>query len=490
MAKEVNGKKVGLYLGVNSLGGVVVENNKIILSAKYDLVSLSGEVEMENLNEELKWEALINKTLREIGAEDKNIYLSLAEREFILRSFEMPMMGRKEIEASLKYEIEKYIPFRMEELRWDYSYITFPKERKMEIFFVGIREDSHKRTNEILSRLGFKIIFIEPCSLSVVRVLKLSKQFSKMKNFILLDFSESEAYLEFFYYDYPVFSRHFPVIKKGDVVDLEKMMEPIHFSLQYFKREFKSFEPEQFIVLSNHPEEKLLTLLEEEFPKKVIQFSSFDFLGKEGLGVESIKAFGVTARQHSPYKFSPILMNSKERITHKALKKETSLKELWVYILIIGIVVLLAFYLFTKNKIEREKIILAQLEESVKSPPISWDQMDKAITIREEENNTLEGIGFFKTTYLFLKKIGSSVTEGLWLNKLELSRDGVKYSCFLEGKVSLNDSFRERASVNQFIDSLKEDEAVKALFTNVNLVSMERKKQDEIMVTFFSITLD
>lgn len=498
MAENISTKKVGLYLGSNSLGGVVVENNQIISSARYDLTSLSTEAEVDNLNEELKWEALINKTLREIGAQVKDIYVSLAEREFILRSFEMPMMGKKEIEAALKYEIEKYIPFKMEELRWDYSYIKFPKERKVEIFFVGIRESIYKKVSVLFSRLGLNAILVEPCSLSIVKVLKLSKQFSKIKNFILLDFSESEAYLVFFYYDYPVFSRHFPVIKRNDSIDLEKFMEPVHFSYQYFKREFKAYEPEQFIVLANSTEEKLLTLLEDEFPKKVTQFSSFslDFLGKESLCVENIKAFGVTSREYSSYKFNPLLMNAADHLTHTAAKKETSLRGVWFYSLIWGITILVLAFLFTKNRLYREKAILSQEESKlVKPSPIeslSWEEIDTAIKDKEAEAGSLEGIGSFGRVYPFLNKIAGLLTEGLWLESLKLSvgGGGGKYSCLLEGKVFLNDSYRERASVNQFISNLQKDEAVKSFFSNVNPNSMERKKQDDAMVTFFSIKLE
>ena len=65
--------KIGLYLGVNSIGAVLADKTNIVSSAKFELASLDDEAKVENLNEDVKWEALINKTLREIGAQDKEI---------------------------------------------------------------------------------------------------------------------------------------------------------------------------------------------------------------------------------------------------------------------------------------------------------------------------------------------------------------------------------------------------------------------------------
>ena len=139
------------------------------------------------MNEDVRWEALINKTLREIGAADKNIHISLADKDFIFRSLEMPLMDKKNIGSSLMYEIERYIPFKIDELWWDYSSIRYPKEKKINVSFVGIRESIIFRTQELLSHLGLNPVVLEPSSLSLVKVVKLVKKFAPIKNFAILD---------------------------------------------------------------------------------------------------------------------------------------------------------------------------------------------------------------------------------------------------------------------------------------------------------------
>ena len=142
------GERVGLYLGVNSVGVMAIQGRNIISLANFELSSLE-EAKIEALNEDIRWEALINKVLREVNAEGENVYVSLADRDFIFRSLEMPLMKRSDVATSLVYEIEKYIPFKIEELEWAYEYVRLPKERKINVSFVGIRENNLQRVRVI-----------------------------------------------------------------------------------------------------------------------------------------------------------------------------------------------------------------------------------------------------------------------------------------------------------------------------------------------------
>ncbi|MDD4294247.1 MAG: pilus assembly protein PilM, partial [Candidatus Omnitrophica bacterium] len=112
---------VGLYFGTDTIGGVLVENKKVIMSVKFDLASIedAGSVQTDS---EVLWEALVNKTLRALNAQGKTVFVSVADKEFVTRSFEIPLTNKKEIETSLVFEAGKYLPFKLEEVVVDYSY--------------------------------------------------------------------------------------------------------------------------------------------------------------------------------------------------------------------------------------------------------------------------------------------------------------------------------------------------------------------------------
>jgi len=256
------GKKVGLYLGVNSIGAAVIQGKDILSLEKFEFSSLD-DVGSETANEDIRWEALINKTLREVDNHAKEIYISLADKDFIFRPLEMPSMRKKDIESSLIYEVEKYIPFKIEELVWDYDYVNFPKEKKIGLSFIGIKEENFERIKSILFRLELKAVTIEPSCISLVRAVKSIKKFSQFNNFAILDFTQSEASFTFFQQDLPVFNRYFVVPKKEDDIDLDNFIETVNFSFQYFKREFKNYKLDKFIVIGDSNVDKLVSSLKE-----------------------------------------------------------------------------------------------------------------------------------------------------------------------------------------------------------------------------------
>ncbi|MBU2265428.1 MAG: hypothetical protein KJ977_00120, partial [Candidatus Omnitrophica bacterium] len=241
-------KTVGLYLGVSSLGVAVVSGREVMTLSNFNISEL-GEAKAEIVDKDVRLEALINKALRDANADGADICLSLADRDFIFRSLEMPLMRKAEIESSLAYEVEKYIPFKIGELEWAYETTRFPKDKKMSVSFIGIREGNLQRVREILNRLGARAVSIEPSSLSLVRALKSLKKFSKLRDFALLDLTEAESHLTFFQNDLPVFNRYLTIPKKEDVFDTVKFSESVDFSYQYFKREFRSYKIDKFVVV-------------------------------------------------------------------------------------------------------------------------------------------------------------------------------------------------------------------------------------------------
>ncbi len=81
-----------------------------------------------------------------------------------------------------------------------------------------------------------------------------------------------------------------------------------------------------------------------------------------------------------------------------------------------------------------------------------------------------------------LNFIASSLPEGMWLSELSLSRDGgeIKGSCF-----SAQGS--EMARIGEFLNALKQDAAAGAVFSKLELSSVQRKKLGPTEVVEFVI---
>jgi len=495
MAKE---KKVGLYLGINSVGAVVTQGKDIISLGRFALSSLE-ESGSEVKNEEIRWEALINKTLREVGSDVKKIYVSLADRDFIFRPLEMPLMKKKEVEVSLVYEIEKYIPFKMEELVWDYSYVKFPRERKINLSFVGIKEGKFQRVKSILSRLELKAEVIEPSCASLARVVKSVKKFAQFQNFALLDFTEEEAYLTFFKQDLPVFNRYLIVPKKKDALDLDNFIEAVNFSFQYFKGEFKNYKLDKFIIAGDFNVDKLVPPLKEGLQVDIEAVSSYDLTNRNNARVENAKALGAVCRERFSYKFKPCLKKTEERsiLSRKPLTGVALKTGLLSVLGGIGLVGTIFLSLILGNEVTEQRFILKKKGESITVPSamdaLSWEERAAMVNVEEEKfislKKTLTSFTHFSS--FFERMVTEDILpRRLWLSGIDITGQSGKYKAVLTGYIFRNNDYEERLGVDEFISNLRNDKAIKSIFSKVELKSSDREKIESFEVTHFSIILE
>ncbi|MCK5393721.1 MAG: pilus assembly protein PilM, partial [Candidatus Omnitrophica bacterium] len=433
-------KIVGLYLGTNSVGAVVVQGKDILSSASYKLSSMEN-VKAGLVNEDIRWEALINKTLRDAGAEEEKVYVSLSDRDFIFRALDMPMMRKKDIETSLNYEIEKYIPFKMSELEWDYKCVNVSKEKKAKLSFVGIKENNIRRVKDILASLKVNIVALEPACFSLLRVIKASsKAVSKIKNFAVLDFTDTESYLSFFKNGLLVFNRYISIPKVDNAVDYNKFIESISLSFQYFKREFKVSKLEKFVVITDSLNQGLITSLKGSGQLGVETFSPQDLTNFKNSTVENVKALGVVLRNVYTKSYNPVLRTPvaiAEGIS--GVKEAPPLKKgVLVGLACLGVFFLLILTIFQENKILSKKKEFIQKKASINIhiglEDLKQKEIESLVKLKGKEIKSLKKD--FKSLFRlfgFLEKIGTTkvLPSGLGFISLELSK--VKNKCF--GKI-------------------------------------------------------
>ncbi|MFA5271896.1 MAG: pilus assembly protein PilM [Candidatus Omnitrophota bacterium] len=487
-------KRVGIYLGLNSVGAVAVEGKKILAVSKYDLASVEEEARVENLSEEIRWQALINKILREIGSEEKDIYVSLADKDFIFRSLEMPMMNKKNIGPSLVYEIEKYIPFKISELMWDYSYIAYPKEKKLNISFVGIKENNIYKVQEMFAHLNLNPLVIEPSSLSLIKTLQTAKKFSQTKNFAILDISPSEVYLTFFYQNLPVFNQYLAIPKKGDSFDIDKFVESVRFAFQYFKREFRYYELEKFIAISSSNEGSMASALQEELQINIDTISPYDVVSMPNIESETLKAYGA-ANVESPYKFRPLLKKTEEYVEEPLVSGDEPLRW-WLFAALagVGLAVMVAISVFFGNEISVLEYKLEQADKAIERPVslkgLAWSNIEEMLQKKEDRLARLKNLSNVSPVSLSLDRLATLRPNGLWFESVDLDYRDKNYSLSLVGYVFLGNASDESASIDEFVSNIKNDDIMKANFSNVGIVSLERRSLGEYSVTYFLLRLN
>lgn len=489
-------KRIGLYLGLNSLAAVAVKGRDIVAMVRLELSSLDENQE-KPLNDELRWEALINKALREVGAEGKKVYVSLTDKDFIFRLLEMPLMRKKEIESSLIYEIEKYIPFKIDELEWDYKYVTFFKTKKVDLSFVGIRETVFQRSKEILSRLGLKAVLIEPSCISLARVIKSTKSLAKFKNYAILDFNHSEAYLTFFQHDLPVFNRYMDIPQKEGEPDIDRFMETITFSFQYFRREFKGYDLQRLIVVSDSDTKKLASSLPDTIGSPVEVVSSHELTSRNNAQLEITKALGAARLGLSPYKLIYGLKKTRERTAAPAFTGKIALRVgLLSGFVGAGLIICIILTIIMGNEVNFRRTILKTKAKSI-IIPIEFEGKNLAqreVMVVERENKIVK-LEVLSKSYDklsgFIQRLSLQgvLPNRLWLDTMEISAGREGYTATLTGYIFRDDDYEESLGLNEFISNLRKDPQIEKIFPLVEPISSDKRELQGFAVTNFSIKL-
>lgn len=493
-------KKIGLYLGVNSVGVASKDGKNLTSISSFNFSSLEGE-KTEYLDENLRWGALIRKTLRDAKVDEKEIYLSLADRDFIVRSIELPLMNKKEIESSLVYEVEKYIPFKAEELVWDYQYIRLVKKKKINVSFVGIRKSNLDKIKEVIKRLELKDLAIEPSCVSLARLLKTVKEIKNYKNFALLDLTSQETYLTFFHEDLPIFNRYLNIKEKEGTLDFDSFIEGVSFSFQYFCREFKGYNLDKLFILSSEVEiKKVIDSLKENLSLDVLQIFPDSLTFHKNSSVENAKALGATERDESSYKFKPVLKSIKESaVSGAAAIDSVDWKGGLLSMVGAGVVIIYFITSFVfNNYLGLEESQLEKKEANLSLPQElqnnDWQNLDPILEKQRQNIRTLKDIKKERKYFADLLTVLSDnnvLPNQLWLDSLKITKRGQKnYNINITGYIYRDDDYQERSGVNQFTENLKQSSVVNSLFNSVELKSTNKKRIREFNVTEFLITLE
>ena len=63
---------------------------------------------------------LLKELLRETCSQEKKVATSIAGPSVIIKTFSVPTMTRHELEEHLEWEIDRYIPYDVQDIYWDY----------------------------------------------------------------------------------------------------------------------------------------------------------------------------------------------------------------------------------------------------------------------------------------------------------------------------------------------------------------------------------
>ena len=116
----------------------------------------------------------ITETISQAGIKTKDVAIGVPSNKMFASVVEVPTVGKAELNATIKYQAENYVPMRADEAKIDWAIIgPSPVEQdKTEILVASVLNTfTEARLDMLENELGLNVIAIEPDSIALVRAL-------------------------------------------------------------------------------------------------------------------------------------------------------------------------------------------------------------------------------------------------------------------------------------------------------------------------------
>jgi len=508
---------LGIYFGpkiisiIESKGKTILHNVQV----SQDLIT-SSEIE-EKVPSEVKIVALFKDELRRNKIESNEVSLALSGKDFVIRTFEMPVIPRNELDSAVRFEAKKYIPFKIEDLIADFQVQYDKLSRRNIILFAGIKKDVLDKYLSILSQLDIKPVAIEYSAFSVLRLMKLLNISSKgIIGIISADFKEEdEINFTFLENGFPLFSRDITLTgspdelavtkEKDSGMMLEKLKTEIRVSLDYYHRKFPAKKIEKtFFVASQEYQADL-----ESFVKYMGLSAQFIDIKKTmgetaAFSLSAIKGYSASLSKTIKTELKINLLTAKE----KSKQKETVARPITEIspplfsglkpnpkVVILGTVICLVTYAFLGlfRTMPLKKELAKMIEERPQISGLKQDMVFEDLIIANTEyHRKAEAINNLFKGQLYVTKLLEVIArvkpEGIWFKNINFKKEELSAMLTVDGMAYLTDSDKEFTLVNKFLANLKDSSDVTKYFKDINIISLEHSQFRGVYVTTFTIT--
>lgn len=142
---------IGLDIGTYSIKAVEIQKkNDSLLFSNYKIQRRSAA--SGSLPQELK------SFFETVKFSTKNVAISVSGQACVVRIVELPDMAEEELKKAVRFEIERYLPYRIEDAVLDFKIISKNIEtKKAVVLFASARKDIMLQNIESISQLGFTV---------------------------------------------------------------------------------------------------------------------------------------------------------------------------------------------------------------------------------------------------------------------------------------------------------------------------------------------
>lgn len=520
-------EKLGLYFGSENISIVELSGTQLKRSLR---IPLPQDIRSQGLvpgassaavSSEVRLVALLSEALRNSRIEARKTFLGLSNREQFIRGFQMLLLTKLEMDAGVLFEVKKYIPFKTEDLVFDYQRRSLRKSSKMDILFVATTRNSIEASQAILNQAGLKVASAEPAALALLRILASTKQFDPKLSFGLVAMQAREAEFTIVTQGFPSFSREINLLPGAEALEsaevnpervlMARLASEVRVSLDFFRRQFSGAPVDKILFLSkNTPlQEQLILNLSQDLGLPVERVQLEKDKQADGLeDLDGLRAYALALKD--TFKLNLGIDLAKKKAFRPAVIEEP-LKKTKPYAfnftfsgipkvtVAITLVILALAYGLPLSRISQVNLKLAKLGKDVQAALLpALKGMDTAALKNRRENyiskiNIIEKLVNSRARIThFWGALPAALRPGLWLENLNISISPERQSISLRGAVYLKNEDAELEAAHAFHRELKDNPNFMRGLKNLELKyitkSQVRVGSENYEVTYFDIS--
>jgi len=504
--------QTGIYFSHNSINLVQSQGNKVVKT-------ICSPLNKEQINpmylfiDETKTAVAIQEVLDKNKIESGKISIALSARDLIMRYFELPIMPTNELNSAIMFESKRYLPFKLEDVYFDFQYALDKKEKKIKILFVGIKKEIIDQYYAVFKKLNFTINFIEPAHFGLLKIIRLEKVASP---YAVIDIGLKSANITVISDNFIHFSRDLNMpamdnIPQDELVQsanlLVKFINEVRISLDYYRRQ-----------PSSSSIKKIALLYESGFDSWPESLSKELGIATDGIMVSTIKTYPQAKDLDIARALSVSLVNIKSTssinlgkrrgfVTSKKSKKESLTSGLIAKLqygilaqenvrnaIIFSIIFIVVVYGYAFQKRLPFLNKLNGLNKEIKYLQINWpyttnEDLEKIQDKYQSKFKVIEKTMSRRYSITpWVNSIPKLLSNGLWVSKIDIGRSKGSVTLNISGKVYLKNESKEIQAIDEFVTNLKKSADFNNVFQEIEMGRLNStEKIKDIRVTSFEV---
>lgn len=503
---------LGIYFGIRDINLVETNGNKILNNIRLPHPKLEISELEDKVPADVKIVALLKDAFRSYRINAGEVTFCISGHDLVIRTFEIPQLPLRELRGGVTFEAKKYIPFKLEDLDFDFQAFFNKKNKTSLVLFVGIKKEILASYVSFAKQLNLKINALEYSAFSVLRFLKLSgfSDAGVIASLCLDSNNDDEANFTVFENGFSLFSRDFDFV--GEPAGFEQTVESdllqkqdkikneIRISFDYYNRKFPDKEVKNIFVIADKESHQGLKSFFAEFSMPVKFVETQKVLGKTAsYSSILVKSFAAALFNSAPLKIKINLVGSRLKAARAVAAAGTPLAllegiKLDLRYIFLGAVICIAFFGYGLMRTQTKKQELDAIRNKrVKISSIVSDNFEELSAIDSKYRKKIAALDNLVKNQMYvtplLNNIPRVLPRGVWLESFNLTQSkDAPWELVINGQVFLKNGEQEFDSVNIFLTNLKKDPIFSSYFNEIVIGFIDRKDMLGQSITVFKIT--